>query len=174
MEIQETENAVKVVLDLRTIGYIARAKREEDHAPSFFSQHAECIRPFGELIGFTGRGGPASGGNWCASWNLIDMNVQGATYEVQELINHAEKNPVQRVRDEAKKMIYADDAQKANYMSAVLIIQTPTETIARNFVRAWENLKDNPKSFNIVGGNCAIRAQNVFVESGIYKGKKHF
>ncbi len=169
MLIVENENEVRITLDLNTIGYIARAKRDDKHAPSITSQHAECIRPYGELIGFGHRRGAATGGNLCRSWNLIDMNRNGTTYEVEDLVNHVRCNPVPQSREDAKKMISADVAKELDFMSAVLIINTPSESTALEFVRAWESLKENPKSFNIVGGNCAMRSHEMFVKSGIVK-----
>lgn len=163
----ESSNTVRISLDRNTIGYIVRAKRDENHSPSIRSQHADCIRPYGELIGFSMRGGPATGGELCRSWNLIDMNHQGTTFDIADLINLSKKGPNATVRDSALKMISAEHAQKQDFMSAVLIIHMSSEKTSMRFIEAWEKLKTSQKSFNIVGGNCAVRAYHTFVEAGI-------
>lgn len=125
MEISESDSEIRITMGRKTIGYIVRAKRKESHSPSVLSQHADCIRPYGELIGFSGRGGPATGGQVCASWNSLDMNLKGNTHEVKDLIFHSEKNPMPRVREDALKMVSAEFAKQKDFMSAVLIINTP-------------------------------------------------
>lgn len=171
MEISESDSEIRITMGRTTIGYIVRSKRNENHSPSLQSQHADCIRPYGELIGFSARKGPATGGQMCASWNCLSLNLKGKVLEVNDLIYHSEKNPVPTVRDEALKMISADFAQKSDFISAVLIINAP-ESVTNRFICSWERLKENPKNFNLFGGNCAVRAQDIFVEAGLLSKKR--
>ena len=75
-----------------TIGLIVRGKKNDAYSPPYMDQHADCILPGGEPIGFYGGGGDASSGSsghqlassvgsWkhgpSISWNRIGMNMKG-------------------------------------------------------------------------------------------------
>ncbi len=65
------------------IGLIVRGKKNDAHTPGNMEQHADCILPLGEHVGFFGEGGDASGPSFrsiLASWGngpSISLNSTG-------------------------------------------------------------------------------------------------
>jgi hypothetical protein len=164
---------VRVKLDRTIIGLLARGVREHDSNGHFKDQHADCIIPIDGVIGFTQGQGPASGGSLSYPSAYCTMNVEGGVLTTEELEKMAKKGPTQAIKEQALMMIDARFAKKNNYSSAVLLIQAPNSTV-NLFIEKWQELRDNPKPFHILGGNCSTRAKEIFVEAGVIPHKYFF
>ncbi len=151
------------------IGLIVRGKHNDKHRPGKMEQHADCILPGGEPVGFYGGGGDASSGSsgssfgssiesWAngpsLSWNNTGLNMKGTVAHYQEL---------QKIRP-----MYLDInlAKKYKVKSTVLLLEV-TKSQAELFVQYWKNLKLNPGAFNILGGNCSTHASEAFVSAKV-------
>lgn len=78
----------KVQVTAETVGLIVRGKHNDAHEPGALQQHADCILPLGQPIGFFGEGesGTASGSrSSMAKSNQWGMNMMGAVYDYQAL-----------------------------------------------------------------------------------------
>lgn len=154
------------------IGLIVRGKQNDGHSPGKMEQHADCILPGGEHVGFFGGNGDASSGasgssfasslkSWAdgpsISWNRTGINMIGMVAYHKDL---------QRIRP-----MYVDArlAQKYKVKSTVLLLET-THTQAALFVQYWKDLQLNPGKFNIVGCNCSTHASNAFIAAKVVTG----
>ncbi len=164
----------KVVLDRTTIGFIARGTLENGHSPHLKDQHGDCIIPIDGVIGFSYRDRPASGGSAMASSKVFDINVAGAVSTTASLETHSRNGMLERSQREiARMMINAEYAKEKTYSSAVLLIRAPERNV-NLFIEKWQELRDNPKAFHIVGGNCTSRAKEIFVAASIIPNKLFF
>ena len=77
------------------IGLIVRGKHNDKHDPDKLAQHADCILPGGQPVGYFGEGGDASSGSSgpvsgssvqfsangpSISWNRSGLNMKGQVY----------------------------------------------------------------------------------------------
>lgn len=151
------------------IGLIVRGKHNDGHSPGKLEQHADCILPGGEPVGYFGGGGDASSGSsgpssgssinsWAngpsLSWNKSGLNMKGTVAFHKELL---------KIRP-----MYVDIglAKKYKVRSTVLLLET-TRTHADLFKQFWKNLSLNPGAFHIVGANCSSNASDAFVAAKI-------
>lgn len=161
--------AKSVSIGQLTIGLIVRGKKDELHKPDVMEQHADCILPRGAPIGFFGGGGDASSGSsgssfsgslksWgdgpSVSWNSAGVNMKGMV---------ADYKTFRKIRP---MYVDASLAKKYNVRSTVLLLDV-TKSEADLFKQYWLNLKVNPGSFNILGGNCSTHASEAFVAAKI-------
>ena len=51
------------IIQSNVVGLIVRGKQNDAHSPGNMEQHADCILPNGEHVGFFGGGGDASSGS---------------------------------------------------------------------------------------------------------------
>ena len=87
-------------LKLNHVGLIVRGKHSHDHNPGKMEQHADCILPGGQPVGFFGNGGDASSGvsgpsfgsssnSWAAGpsaiWNSKGLNMKGMVAYIEDL-----------------------------------------------------------------------------------------
>lgn len=155
----------RITPDGRTIGFVARGMREGGRHSSAFlkQQHADCLLPYGKLIGFSPTNRPGSGGTLGA---YFDLNVEGAVVPAERLEAVARNNFDPDVRNQATSLIRAERAKVDDYMSGVLLIEAPQRNVEL-FIENWEKLSKAPKNFYVIGGNCATRAKDIFVASQI-------
>lgn len=152
-----------------TIGLIVRGKKDDNHHPGNMEQHADCILPGGEPIGFFGGAGDASSGSSgassgssvasskngpSASFNSIGMNMQGM------VANYSDMKKIRPMYVDIKL------AKKYGIKSTVILLEV-TKAQADIFAQYWKNLKLNPGSFNILGGNCSTHASDAFIAAKI-------
>jgi hypothetical protein len=152
-----------------TIGLIVRGKKNDAHSPGYMQQHADCILPGGEPVGFYGGGGDASSGSsggsisgsinsWrngpSISMNSTGMNMKGLVAYYDDLL---------RIRP-----MYVDVrmAKRYNSVSTVLLLDV-SKTQADLFRNFWKKLKLNPGAFNILGGNCSTHAAEAFKAANV-------
>lgn len=153
------------------IGLIVRGKENEQHNPSKMAQHADCLLPNGEPVGYFGAGGDGSSGldssgsisgsiipSWgngpSGSWNQTGINMKGEVYYHADFLQ--------------KRPHYVDHvmAKQYNVISTVLLIQT-TNTQADLFAKYWKNLSLNPGAFHLLGANCSTNASDAFIAANI-------
>ena len=156
-------------LKLNHVGLIVRGKHSHDHNPGKMEQHADCILPGGQPVGFFGNGGDASSGvsgpsfgsssnSWAAGpsaiWNSKGLNMKGMVAYIEDL---------RKIRP-----MYVDAAlaKKYDIKSTVLLLEV-TKDQADLFKRYWTQLKLNPGAFNILGGNCSTHASEAFIDAKI-------
>lgn len=158
-------------INQNVIGLIVRGKENEKHKPSKMAQHADCLLPGGEPVGYFGDVGDGSSGSgssgsssgssvasWAngpsGSWNRSGLNMKGDVYYHQDFLK--------------KRKHYVDHiiAKKYKVVSTVLLIQTTKEQ-ADLFKQYWKNLKLNPGTFNLLGGNCSTNASDAFIAANI-------
>ena len=150
-----------ITLPTNTIGLVVRGKKSDTHNPGAMEQHADCVLPTGEPIGFFGDNGDGSSGGssgsssnrgLSASWNSTGMNMKGVVANYNDLL---------KIRP-----FYVDFALAKKYqvISTLLLIQVTHEQGAL-FTQAWKNMKLSPGSFHILGGNCSSHASIAFVEA---------
>jgi hypothetical protein len=166
----------RVALDRTTIGFIARGTERDGHSPKLKEQHGDCIIPIDGVIGFSYRPGgrPASEGALAAGSAFFDMNLNGAVTTTAILEAHARNSMVQwEQRLLARMLIEATYAKEKDYPAAVLLIQAPERNVSL-FIEKWQELRNNPKAFHIIGGNCSTRAKEIFVASNIIPNKLFF
>lgn len=159
-------------IDPNVIGLIVRGKRNDTHSPGNMEQHADCILPNGEPVGFFGDEGDASSGSSgsnlsssVSSWqdgpsislNKTGINMKGTVAYYQEL---------RRIRP---YYVDLDLARKYKVFSTVLLIEV-THAQASLFRTFWETLKLSPGAFNILGGNCSTKAAKAFAHAKIITG----
>lgn len=160
-------------IDSNVIGLIVRGKRNDTHSPGTMEQHADCILPNGEPVGFFGGEGDASSGSSgsgfkssISSWkdgpsvslNSTGINMKGMVANYQEL---------KRIRP---YYVDIDLAKKYSVFSTVLLIEV-SQSQASLFKTFWETLKLNPGTFNILGGNCSTKAAKAFAHAKIIGGE---
>lgn len=159
-------------IDSNTVGLIVRGKRNDAHSPGTMEQHADCILPNGEPVGFFGGEGDASSGSSgssfkssLSSWqdgpsvslNSTGINMEGMVAYYPEL---------KRIRP---YYVDVDLAKRYEVISTVLLIPVD-HSQASLFKTFWENLKLNPGAFNILGGNCSTKAAKAFSHAKIISG----
>lgn len=151
------------------VGLIVRGKTSESHSPGVMAQHADCILPGGQPVGFFGGGGDASSGSSGSgsigstangpsiSFNKTGMNMKGSV---------AYYNDMLRIRP-----MYADArlAKKYKVVSTVLLLEV-TKNQADLFTQYWKNLKLNPGTFHLLGANCSTHASEAFEAAKITSG----
>ncbi len=161
--------AQSITIGQQVIGLIVRGKKDVKHKPGVMEQHADCILPNGAPIGFFGGGGDVSSGSsgssfasslksWgdgpSVSWNKTGINMKGMVADYKTF------NKIRPMYIDAKL------AKKYNVISTVLLLDV-TKSEAELFEQYWTNLKLNPGSFNILGGNCSTHASEAFVAAKI-------
>lgn len=148
------------------VGLIVRGKHNEKHNPDKMQQHADCILPGGEPVGFYGGAGDASSGNSLDSTNKsrseapsISLNKTGLN--MKGMVAYYED--LRKIRP-----MYLDPnlAKKYEIRSTVILLEV-TKSQADLFIQYWKNLKLNPGIFNILGGNCSTHASEAFVAAKI-------
>ncbi len=148
------------------IGLIVRGKQNDKHIPNKIEQHADCILPDGEPVGFYGTDGDASSGSSgsgsVASWqNGPSLSLNNSGINMKGMVAY---------HDDLLKMrpMYVDItlAKKYNVKSTVLLLEV-TKSQADLFVQYWKNIKLNPDAFNILGGNCSTHASEAFVAAKV-------
>lgn len=161
--------ASNVAIGQNQIGIIVRGKLNDKHSPGVMEQHADCILPGGEPVGFFGGEGDHSSGSsgsssgsssnsWAngpsLSWNSTGMNMKGMVAHYPEL---------RRIRP-----WYVDikQAQKYKVKSTVLVLDV-TKAQADLFKQFWKNLKLNPGGFSLLGANCSTHASEAFIAANI-------
>lgn len=159
-------------INSNVIGLIIRGKQSESHRPGNMEQHADCILPEGQPIGFFGSGGDASSGSigssigssirsWAGgpsgSFNSTGINMKGEVYYYPEMIKN--------------RPMYVDIllAKRYKVKSTVLLLEV-TKSQADLFKNYWTQLKLKPGAFNILGGNCATHASEAFIAAHIVTG----
>jgi hypothetical protein len=161
--------ATSYTIKQNVIGLIVRGKQNDSHSPGNMEQHADCILPNGQPVGFFGGGGDASSGSsgstlgssigsWAngpsISFNSTGINMKG------NVAYHAD---MKRIRP---MYIDSDLAKKYKVKSTVLLLQvSPTQ--AKLFSKYWAQLKLNPGAFNLLGGNCSTHASEAFMAAHI-------
>lgn len=161
--------ATTYTIKSNVVGLIIRGKLNDQHNPGNMEQHADCILPHGQPVGFFGGGGDASSGSsgssfgssitsWAGgpsgSSNSTGINMKGMVAYYKEM---------KRIRP-----MYVDIniARKYKIKSTVLLLEvTPPQ--AKLFQNYWGQLKLKPGSFNILGGNCSTHASEAFIASNI-------
>lgn len=120
------------------------------HDPGVMAQHADVTLDDGSLIGFFGNPNGRSG-------NGLGFRLQGVVAEKPWF--------------DANRPYYnnADDAEKVGLVSTYCTLKICPDA-AKKFREAWENLKKNTPSFQIMGGNCSARAGSCFEKAGILGG----
>ncbi len=151
------------------VGLIVRGKQNDKHSPDKLAQHADCILPGGEPVGYFGGAGDASSGSsgsfsgssvnsWAngpsLSWNNSGLNMKGQVAFHGDLL---------KIRP---FYVNAAAAKKYKVISTVLLIET-TKSQADKFKQYWKNLSLNPGTFNIIGGNCSTNASDAFIAANI-------
>jgi len=154
------------------IGLIVRGKENDKHKPGKMAQHADCILPGGEHVGFYGEGGDASSGSSGSnssnsssstqslangpslSWNRSGLNMKGVVAHHKELLK---MRPA---------YVNINLAKKYKVKSTVILLKV-TKTQADLFVQYWKNLKLSPGTFNILGGNCSTHASDAFIAATV-------
>lgn len=151
------------------IGLIIRGKHSDKHSPGKMEQHADCILPEGQPVGFFGDNGDASSGDsgssfasslksWAGgpsiSWNRSGLNMKGVVAYHDDLL---------RTRP---AYVNIELAKKYKVKSTVLLLET-TKNQAELFKQYWKNLSLNPGTFNIIGGNCSTNASDAFIAAKI-------
>lgn len=164
--------AIHYRIDPNVVGLIVRGKNNDMHNPGAMEQHADCILPNGEPVGFFGGEGDASSGSSgpifkssISSWqggpsvslNSTGINMKGMVAHYQDL---------RRIRPYYVDII---SAKKYQVFSTVLLLEV-TASQATLFKIFWETLKLNPGSFNILGGNCSTKAAKAFAHAKIITG----
>lgn len=161
--------AARYTIGSNVIGLIVRGKQNDKHNPGNMEQHADCILPGGEPVGFFGGGGDASSGSsgssfassmgsWAngpsISLNKTGLNMTGTVAYYNELL---------KIRP-----MYVDInlAKKYKVQSTVILLEV-TKAQADLFLQYWKNLSLNPGSFNILGGNCSTHASSAFVAANV-------
>ncbi len=161
--------ASKVAIGQTQIGVIVRGKKNEKHKPGVMEQHADCILPGGEPVGFFGGGGDHSSGSsggssgssinsWAngpsISLNSTGMNMKGMVAQYKEL---------RKIRP-----MYVDVklALKYKVQSTVLVLDV-SKAQADLFKQFWTNLKLNPGGFSLLGANCSTHASEAFIAANI-------
>lgn len=152
-----TLTGYRITPDRTTIGFVARGVRGRSHSPSIKEQHADCILPYGSLTSFSYDGNPA-----CGSFT---MNAKGDVLKTEDY-ELAAQSRFPDIRAQAQRLIGAEVAKKDDYMSGLLLIEAPKHNVD-SFMRNWLELKEKPKNFHIIGGNCSTRAKDIFVASQI-------
>ncbi|HEY6527390.1 MAG TPA: hypothetical protein VIZ65_01760 [Cellvibrionaceae bacterium] len=151
------------------IGLIVRGKKNADHSPGKLEQHADCILPCGQPVGFFGEGGDASSGSsgpsfssflksWAngpsLSWNSSGLNMKGKVAYYDDL---------KKIRP---MYVSAELAKRYDVCSTVLLLKV-TRAQAELFAQYWIDLKLNPGAFNIIGKNCSTYASGAFIATKI-------
>jgi hypothetical protein len=152
----------------QTIGLIVRGKTGDAHKPGVMEQHADCILPEGEPIGFFGDGGDASSGSSGGSASTSASSAAGPSAS----LNSSGINMMGKVADYAElrkiRPFYVDSALAKKYgvksTALLLDVSAPQAGVFRRF---WTDLKANPGMFNLLGGNCSTHASEAFVAAGI-------
>ena len=156
-------------IDAKTVGLVVRGKKNDADSPGYMQQHADCILPGGEPVGFYGGKGDASSGSSggsplgtikssdngpSISLNSAGMNMRGMVAYYNDLL---------RIRP-----MYVDVRMAKTYktVSTVLLLDV-TKTQADLFSNYWKNLKLKPGAFNIVGWNCSTHAAEAFKSANI-------
>ena len=156
-------------IGLNTIGLIVRGKKNDSDSPGYMEQHADCILPGGEPIGFYGGGGDASSGSSgpssgssINSWaNGPSLSLNNTGINMKGMV--ANYGDLQRIRP-----MYIDIklAKRYKVKSTVLLLDV-TKTQAELFSKYWTNLKLKPGAFNILGGNCSTHAAEAFKSANV-------
>lgn len=136
------------------VGLIVRGKLDDGHVPGIMQQHADCILPNGEPVGFFGNNGAATGGASSVSWNSVHMNKQGVVIDYRRM---------------KRIMPYFVDvavAKKRGVKSTVLLVEVD-QVEALIFSNFWKSLADNPSVFHLLGNNCSTHASKAFIKAGI-------
>jgi hypothetical protein len=158
-----------VAVGPKTIGLIVRGKTDDKHKPGVMEQHADCILPDGEPIGFFGDGGDASSGSsGGSSGSTVNSWANGPSLS----LNNSGINMKGKVADyaELKKIrpMYVDVTMAKRYRvkSTVLLLDVSAPQ-AEVFRKYWKGLQISPGAFNLLGGNCSTHASEAFVAAGI-------
>lgn len=117
-------------------------------------QHADCILPNGEPIGYFANDGAATGGPSSASWNVIHMNKTGVVLDYRKM-----KRTLPQFTNEKT-------AKAKNILSTVLLVDV-NDVEARLFSTYWQELSQSSGSFHLLGKNCSTRASQAFIKAGI-------
>lgn len=157
---------VKYPINNHTVGLIVRGKKNDKHVPGNIEQHADCILPGGEPVGFYGGTGDYSSGSSASSsvlssengpfisLNSTGLNMMGQVAYYDDLI---------KIRP---MYVNLELAKRYKIKSTVILLEV-TRSQAELFTQFWKNLKLNPGSFNIIGGNCSTHASEAFVAAKI-------
>ena len=161
--------ATSYTINSNVIGLIIRGKQNDSHNPGNMEQHADCILPNGQPVGFFGGGGDASSGSSgstlgssIGSWKngpSISLNSTGINMKG----NVAYHKEMRKIRP-----MYIDInlAKKYKVKSTVLLLQV-TAIQAKLFTNYWTQLKINPGVFNLLGANCSTHASEAFIAAHI-------
>ena len=164
--------ATTYTIKSNVVGLIIRGKQNDHHNPGNMEQHADCILPNGQPVGFFGGGGDASSGSsgssfgssitsWAGgpsgSFNSTGINMKGMVAYHKEM---------KRIRP-----MYVDINQARRYKvkSTVLLLEVSVAQ-ASLFQNYWKQLKLKPGSFNILGDNCSTHASEAFIAANIVTG----
>ncbi|MDX5628898.1 MULTISPECIES: hypothetical protein [unclassified Brenneria] len=134
------------------VGMVVRGKNSAEHTPGLLEQHADCILSNGAPIGFYGRGEGYSN-----SLGTVGLGMEGYVLTYNDFSSKAYGRPY-----------YIDtyEARRYNLVSTVLLVSVSSAE-AMLFDAAWNEIKNHPDTFNIVGNNCSTHASLAFVKAGI-------
>lgn len=164
--------ANKYRIDPDVIGLIVRGKKNDSHSPGTMEQHADCILPNGEPVGYFGGGGDASSGSSGSSFfssksswkNGPSISLNSTGINMKGMVAHYPD--LQKMRP---YYVDIDLAKKYDVFSTVLLIKV-SQSQASLFKTFWETLKLSPGAFNILGGNCSTKAAKAFAHAKVISG----
>ncbi|WP_444943301.1 hypothetical protein ACJJIK_15765 [Microbulbifer sp. ZKSA006] len=152
---------------LNEIGLIVRGKENDAHSPGVLDQHADCILPNGQPIGFFGEGGDVSSGPSGSSGSLFKSSIPSWANGPSASFNKSGLNMKGLVADYDDMLkirpyyVNINSAKLYNIKSTAILIEVsePQATLFKSF---WYNLKISPGAFNMLGGNCSSKAAKAF------------
>jgi hypothetical protein len=137
-----------------TVGLVVRRKKNQDHDPSVFQQHADCILPYGDPVGYFHGSVMKRPRPPAVVSSGVGLTIKG------QVAYHAEFSE--------ERLFYVDvrEARREGVVSTVLVVKV-TAKEARLFEEYWEKLRRDPGIFVPGGNNCSTQASAAFVHAGI-------
>ncbi|PNS11012.1 hypothetical protein COO59_13850 [Mixta theicola] len=141
----------KIIVD-NEIGLIVRGKRLPTHVPDLLEQHADCVLSDGAPVGFYG-----TGAGYLGVSASTGLGMDGVVMTYDDLASPA-----------YGRIHYVDAtlAKKYNLVSTLLLIKV-SETESMLFTAAWNEMKNDPGGFSLLGNNCSTHASLAFNKAGV-------